>query len=470
MPKKIKVEKATAPTLPTRPPVVVILGHVDHGKTTLLDAIRKTEVADSEYGGITQSIGAYQIDVAGKKITFIDTPGHEAFTKMRSQGASVADIAVLVVAANDSVMPQTIESIKLIKEAKIPYIVAINKIDLPEANFDKVVKDLLRHDVQLEKYGGQIPFIKISAKKGDGIKELLDLIELLAEVNNITGDSNAPVAGQIIESRLDKNRGPVATVIVKNGTLRVGDIILNSKIRALTDFQGQQMREAGPGTPVEILGLASVPAVGTELAPTAVDQNPIPLQTSNQSSAESLNLILKADTLGSLAAITATIPPNVRLLSSATGEITEKDVLLAKSTKAIILGFNVKIASSAQKLVESERVLTRTYKIIYELLDELKDAAAGQLEPVLSEETLGVGKIIAEFPFEKLRIAGVRVEDGRLAKGDLVKVNDQQTRLKSLRVGKDEVTKVEKGRECGLLLDPQVDFKIGDSIISYRLT
>lgn len=457
-----------------RPPIVTVLGHVDHGKTTLLDAIRSADVASREYGGITQGIGAYQVPVDGKKITFIDTPGHEAFSQMRSRGAKVADIAILVVAANDSVMPQTVESIKIIQAAGIPYIVAMNKVDLPEANVDKVVHDLVRHNVLLENYGGQVPFLKISAKKKEGIKELLDLIELMAEVSGISGDPGATLEATVIESKLDKSRGAAATVVVRNGTLLVGQEIYidgqKSKIRALIDYQGQQLKEAGPGTPVEILGLTAVPAAGATLSLTANGSQAKAQNAKVQQAQEGiLNLILKTDNLGSLEAILASVPQNVNLLEQTTGEITEADILLAKSTGAIILGFNTKACATALKLAETEKVLVRTYKIIYELLDELKDAAAGMLEPETTEETLGVGEIVAEFPYEKLRVAGVRVTDGRIARGDLVKIGDLTSKIKSLRVGKEETNKVEKGKECGILLEPQIDFKQGDDIISYRI-
>ena len=446
----------------TRPPIVVILGHVDHGKTTLLDTIRSADVASKEYGGITQGIGAYQ----SNGVTFIDTPGHEAFSKMRSRGTNVADIAILVVATNDSVMPQTEESIKIIKNAKIPYIVAINKVDLPEANFDKVVKDLLRHEVMLETYGGDVPFIKISAKKKDGIKELLDLIKLVADMLNIKNDPAGPLEFSVIESRLDKNRGAVATLIIRNGTLKVGQEItidgITSKIRALIDYLGKNVSEAGPGNPVEVLGLEKVPSVGAAQVETK------PVQVKAEDGA--LNLVLKADTIGSLEAVSAQIPQNVNLLQSSTGEVTEADVLLAKSTKGIILSFNAKIAPSALKLAQTEKVLVRTYKIIYELLDELKDAASGMLTPIESEEILGTGKIIAEFPFEKLRVAGVKVTDGRLARGDLIKIGEQRSKIKSIRHGKEETNKVEAGKECGVLLDPQIDFRAEDDIMAYRVS
>lgn len=443
----------------SRPPIVVVLGHVDHGKTTLLDAIRQTDVASREYGGITQKIGAYQIN----NITFIDTPGHEAFSQMRSRGAKVADIAVLVVAANDSVMPQTAESIKIIQAANIPYIVAINKIDLPEANVDKVIQDLLRHNVLLENYGGEVPFLKVSAKKHQGIKELLDLIQLVAEMSATSGDPDGPLEFAVIESKLDKNRGPVATLVIRNGTLKISQEITiddqKSKVRALIDYQGKNITQASPGMPVEVLGLSKIPPVGAAAGEA---------RTQVKTEDGALNVILKADTLGSLEAISARIPANVNVLQSSTGEVNEADVLLAKSTKAIILGFNTKASPAAIKLAQAEKVLVRTYKIIYELLDELKDAAAGMLEPEVTEEVLGTGEIVAEFPYEKLRVAGVQVTDGRIARGDLVKVNDQQSKVKSLRVGKEEANKVEKGKECGVLLEPQVDFEVGNGIICYR--
>jgi len=355
---------------------------------------------------------------------------------------------------------------------------------LPEANLDKVVQDLLRHEVMLETYGGDVPFIKVSAKKGEGVKELLDLIKLLADLLEIKGDKTSSLEAYVIESRMDKNRGPLATVIVKNGTLKVGDEVfidgIKSKVRALINYKNEQFKEAGPGTPAEILGLSQVPPVGVgvshEIQVVSQHQN---LQRSGQETSQSLALILKADTLGSLEAISAVVPTNVNVISSGVGEISEADILLAKSTKAIVLGFNVKASSTAAKLAEIDKVLVRTYKIIYELLDELKDAAAGMLEPIETEEILGKGKIIAEFPFEKLRILGTKVLEGRIARGDQIKImregleeNDAivgKSKVKSVRVGKEETTKVEPGKECGVFLDPQVDFKIGDDIISYRL-
>lgn len=458
----------------------MVLGHVDHGKTSLLDSIRKTDTASREHGGITQSIGAYQVEAeGGKKITFIDTPGHEAFSNMRSRGANVADIAILVVAANDSVMPQTEESIKIIKEAGIPFIVAINKVDLPEANVDKVIKDLLRFEVMLENYGGDVPWVKVSAKKGEGIKELLDLIGLLSEVNEIGKEISSELLATVIESKMDKSRGPVATAIVKSGVLTAGENVFVSgiaeKVRALIDYKQQQIKEAPAGTPVEIIGLSVVPPVGSVIGQTQQTLQIHEAQKrSDQEGSQSLSLILKSDSLGTLEAISAQIPANTNVISSGVGEIGEADIMLARSTKAIVLGFNVKISPAASKLAETEKVLARTYKIIYELLEELSDAAEGMLTPEVVEEELGKGEIVAEFPFEKLRICGTRIVSGRIARGDLAKVMRGEEeigrgKIKSVRVNKEEINKVEKGKECGILLEPQVDFRPGDDIISYRI-
>lgn len=449
-----------------RSPVVVVMGHVDHGKTSLLDVIRKTDVAAKEYGGITQSIGAYQ----ASGITFIDTPGHEAFGKMRSRGANVADIAILVVAANDSVMPQTVESIKIIQEAKIPFIVAINKTDLPEANTEKVLQDLLRHNVQVEKFGGAVPFIEISAKQNKGIKELLDLINLMWEMNE-KKEETKDLKAIIIESKMDKNKGPVATAIVKSGELTVGQKIFigdkEHKIRMLFDYNEKQIPAAGLGMPVLILGLIEVPEVGAEItsAPTQLRQGYVGQRKSGDNL---LNLILRADTAGSVEAIVPKLPENINILDSGTGEITEKDIFHAKTTGSIVIGFNIKVRPPVLDLAKTEKVILRTYKIIYELLDELKDAADGALEKLITEEVLGIGKIVAEFPFEKLRVCGVKVMDGRLARGDRVRIGEIHSKIKDIRIGKEQANKVEAGKECGVFLDPQIDFKLGDDIIAHN--
>ena len=489
-----------------RPPIVAVLGHVDHGKTTLLDTIRKANVAGGEHGGITQAIGAYQIKIPNpksqipneeRKITFIDTPGHEAFAKMRSRGAVAADIAILVVAADDSVKPQTIESIGQIKNAGIPMIVAINKTDLPTANIERVKSDLAKHGVQVEGFGGDVPFLPVSAKQGTGINELLDLILLIGDMKELTGDTGAGVEAVVIETRLDKGKGMVATLIVKQGTLIVGTALYDrigqiAKVRAMGDDHGAGVTLAIPSQPVEVLGFTKLPEVGTILTGTTQKEvltivSPEPMVPGAAPVAPELpdflkpidleadriiKIILKADTAGSLEAILASLPKKVIVVQMGVGDITEADVLAAKSTKAILIGFGVAMKSGVIKLADTEKVAYRTYRIIYELLDELGEVVAGLKEVLREERDLGVGTIIAEFPFDGDRIAGTRVSSGRLARGDRVKImrgeeEVARAKIKSLRHGKDDLTKVDTGHECGVLFDQKLDFTIGDGIIAF---
>jgi translation initiation factor IF-2 len=492
MKKKVQKENTS-----TRPPIVAVLGHVDHGKTTLLDTIRKSNVAGGESGGITQSIGAYQISINkdNQLITFIDTPGHEAFSKMRSRGADVADIALLVVAANDSVMPQTKESIDMIKKAGASMIVVLNKIDLPIAAPDKVKSDLAKAGVQVEGYGGDVPIVPVSAKQGTGIKELLDLIFLVAQMKELKNEPNAPLEAVVIETRLDKGKGMIATVIVKKGTMKFGSLLFEdetqvARVRAMFDEYGKGVAAAGPSRPVEVLGFTKAPVVGAVLrsqatSPAADSKQTqesvhVPLSAQNlpdwlkpvsEQEKEKLNVVLKADTAGSLEAITASLDPRVSLMESAVGDISEKDVLLARGTRAFIVGFNVKCPANVVKLAQTEKVIYRTYTIIYELLDELAEVVSGMKEVLTQERELGTGVIIAEFPYEKTRIAGTRILSGRLARGDSVKVMRAdvevgRAKIKSIRRGKEEITKIEKGGECGVLLDRTVAFEQNDGIIS----
>ncbi|MBI5620088.1 translation initiation factor IF-2, partial [Candidatus Gottesmanbacteria bacterium] len=506
----------------SRPPIVAVLGHVDHGKTTLLDTIRHTSVAAEEHGGITQHIGAYQVTVPQepssrategsrgipqgilrqaqddfaqeRKITFIDTPGHEAFAKMRSRGVTVADIALLVVAADDSVKPQTKESIDQIKASGASMIVVVNKIDLPAANVDRVKQDLAKVGVQVEGFGGDVPVAQISAKAGTGVKELLDLILLVAQMKEFKGEPGAPLEAVVIETRVDKGIGMVATVIVKKGTLTRGQPLFEgsfqaAKIRAMFDENGQAVAGALPSTPVEVLGFTRLPAVGSVLTDvsvaekqkavnatagaldTAHPQLPDWLKPVEEQAKETLKIVLKADTAGSMEAITAAISERIDVVGSGIGDITDADILLAKSTAAFVVGFNVKCAASVTKLAQTEKVVFRIYTIIYELLDELADVVAGMKEITTGERELGAGTIIAEFPFEKQRIAGTRVTMGRLARGDSVKVMRGEeevgrAKIKSIRKAKEDITKVEKGVECGILFDKKVDFAIQDAIIA----
>ena len=481
----------------SRPPIIAVLGHVDHGKTTLLDFIRKTEVAAREHGGITQRIGAYQIQTKGRVITFIDTPGHEAFAKMRSRGAGVADLAILVVAADDSVKPQTVESISQIKAAGIPMIVAANKIDLETANLEKLKSDLAKHEVQVEGFGGDVPIAPISAKTGKGVPELLDLITLMVDMKPIANAPGNPFLGVVIETRLDKGKGMVATVIVKEGTLKFGTTLYEgakvvAKVRALFDEFGKAITEAPPSKPVEILGFQVSPSVGTVLADYPIIAAPAPaadpaapvipivaelpdfLKPVGEQALQTLPIVLKADTAGSLEAIIASLDPRVLVVSQGVGDIGDADILTAKSNRAIAIGFNVKIAASVEKLAQTEKVVYRLYKIIYELLEELAEVVSGLREVLAAERELGVGSVIAEFPYEKNRVAGTKITSGRLARGDTVKIlRDEaeigRAKIKSIRKGKEEVNKAESPVECGILLDKKVDFALGDAIIAVTI-
>lgn len=474
-----------------RPPIIAVLGHVDHGKTTLLDAIRKTNVVSREHGGITQHIGAYQIEYKGRKITFIDTPGHEAFAQIRSRGASVADIAILVVAADDSVKPQTIESIKQIQSSGTSMVVVINKIDKEGAMVDKVKSDLAKVGVQLEGFGGDVPFQLVSAVKGTGIPDLLELLFLVADMKGFSGDKNAPLSAVVIETRLDKSVGMVATVLVKEGTLSRNMQLYEfdesvCKVRALLNESGKQMTEVGPGTPCEIMGFTKLPVVGSIITSVQgliprklVDRVEQPknaedfLATMLEADKKKLKLSIKADVSGSLEAIVQALPgEKVEIVRTGIGDITEADILEAKATGSIMIGFNVKANAVIEKLARVEKVIYRTYSIIYELLDEMKDVVDGMAEVLSLERDLGKAKIVAEFPFDKDRIAGTKVLSGRLARGDSVRImrKDEEiarVRIKSLHRGKDDITKMETGGECGVLFDKKVDFTLQDDIIPY---
>lgn len=466
-------------------PVVSVLGHVDHGKTTLLDAIRKSNVAAREFGGITQKIGASSIviehDGQPRKITFVDTPGHETFANMRSRGAQVADIAILVVSAVDGVMPQTKESIQLIQAARIPYIVAFTKADLPEKNVDKIKQQLAQANVLVEGYGGDIPTIEVSAREGINVKELLDLVLLMfemketAEVSRPTIDG--PLRAVVIESRLDPKTGPRASVVVKNGTLKVKDEVVAEsvagKIRALISDTGAQVQEVHAGDATEILGFEKVPSVGSVVKRKG-DAEVIQKQAQTSSAAVTegaLPLILCADTQGSLEAIVAALPEGVQLMRQKTGEISEADVLYAKSVGAIVLSFNIKIRSDVVNLARTEKVLVKNYTIIYELLDELGDVMEGKRLAEM-EQIYGVAQIQATFPFEKTTVLGLKVIDGRVAKGDKIRImRDEEaigeSNIVSVRQGKNPISKVEAPNECGILISPLLDFHVGDVILSH---
>lgn len=489
----------------SRPPIVTILGHVDHGKTTLLDFIRKTSVVAKEHGGITQHIGAYQVEHQGKLITFIDTPGHAAFEKMRGRGAKVADIAVLVVAVDDGVMPQTVEAIGHIKEAKVSMVVAVNKVDLPGVNkqvqLEKIKKQLSDKQVLVEEYSGDVPLVQVSAKTGEGVDRLLEMILLLAELHELKGDPSTSAQGVVIEAHLDKFKGPVATLLLRNGSLKKGEQIMvggvKGKIRGMFGWNGLPMTSAEPSTPVEILGLETVPQVGAivgqETSQGKNEKGEVKslIDKLRQGEKTVLNVIVKADKQGSVEAIEDALDKfntdpsadgeHVKVISSGTGDILESDVKLASSVSAIIIGFNSKIAPQAAKMAETEQVLIRTYSIIYELIEEMEDVVEGMLKVGALEEVFGTAQILAEFPYGKNeRIAGCKVLDGTISKGPKIKIlrGDPSTgsgqeivgesKIKSLKKVKEEVSKVEKGEECGIMFDPPIDFQIGDLIQSFR--
>src|SRR3989344_831004 len=459
-----------------RPPIVTILGHVDHGKTTLLDFIRKASVAAKEHGGITQHIGAYQVEIPrqarddfaeNRKITFIDTPGHAAFEKMRSRGANVADIAILVVAIDDGLMPQTVEAIKRIQGAKVPVIVAVNKTDLQgidqKVQLAKIKKQLSDQKINLEEYGGGTPVLSLSAKNREGGDKLLEMILLVSEMHELKGDPALPPAGVIIEATLDKFKGPIATILIRNGTLKKGDQIevgeIKSKVRGMFDWSGKPVNSAGPSTPVEVLGLEAVPGVGAVLGELAEVKEAEILQSLveklQQGNTKTLKVIIKADKQGSLEAIQASLEKFnterkiVDYIATGTGDIGEENIKLASSVGAIVIGFNVKVAATAQKMAENEHVLIRTYNIIYELLEDVEEVVNTLLEVGQLEEVLGKANIIAEFPHGKLeKIAGCRMIEGIIAKGQKIRVIREgvllgETKLKSLKKVKEEVNKVE---------------------------
>lgn len=476
----------------SHPPVVSVLGHVDHGKTSLLDAIRKTDQASREHGGITQRIGASEIEIdhegVKRTITFIDTPGHEAFFTMRSQGVNASDIALLIVAADDGIKPQTKESIEKIQEAKIPYIVVITKIDLEAAQIEKAKQMLMANGVLLEGLGGDVPYIGVSSKTGEKVKDLLDLVLLVYDLHHTEKDKNKPFMGVIIDSKHDKRRGAVATVIVKNGVIKVSGKLYKhekelGKIRALFDSNLKSVKEVGPGHAAEILGLEKVLDTGSivndmpQEALSIEKKGAAPAFSAqdlrsffDQQDEEGLSVFLKTETTGEIDAIKSSLPQEIKVKGEGQGEISVADILLAKDFNALVLGFNVGISKDAKSLADSEGVHYKTYTIIYELLDEMKDALLG-LSTEEEVKIRGRAEIIAEFPTEVGKILGVKVLEGRLALNDpiIITRNDIElgrAKLTLLKRGKQEVKEVAKGLECGVTILPFIDFHVGDMLLS----
>ena len=496
-----------------RPPIVTIMGHVDHGKTSLLDAIRHANVVAGEAGGITQHIGAYQVTApGGAKITFIDTPGHAAFTAMRARGAKVTDIVVLVVAADDGVMPQTIEAIRHAKAANAPIIVAINKIDKPEANPERVTQELLQYDVQVEAFGGETLSVEVSATKGTNLDKLLEAIALQAELLDLVADPDRSAEGTVIEARLDRGRGPVATVLVQRGTLKVGALVVAGsqwgRVRALVDDKGEPVEEATPSTPVEVLGFSGAPEAGDRVAVVESEarareiteyrerQRREKLAARGQSVRTSLSdmmtnlkaqgrkevaLVVKGDVQGSVEAITAALEKLgteeviARVIHAGVGGVTESDVTLAAASQAVILGFNVRAHKEARELAEVQGIEIRYYNIIYNLVDDVKAAMSGLLAPTLRETMLGNAQILEVFNISKVgNVAGCRVTDGVVQRGAHVRlIRDNvvvhEGKLSTLKRFKDEVAVVQAGQECGVAFENYQDMRVGDVVECYNV-
>ena len=501
------IDEEDPENLSSRPPVVTILGHVDHGKTTLLDAIRNTDVAGGESGGITQHIGAYQIEHKNQKITFLDTPGHAAFTAMRARGAQGADIVVLVVAANDGVMPQTREAISHARAAKVPIVVALNKIDLDDANPDYAKQQLADVGLISDEWDGDTIIVPVSAKKRTGIEDLLEAILIVSESSKILANPEGTVIGTVIEAELDKSRGVATTLLVQNGTLRMADPIVvgttSGKIKAMFNFTNQQVEEAGPSQPVLVLGLSDLPKAGDQFQVSNSEREARTIANDRrQKEAESksvrkkarledlferfkagemgeLRLILKADVQGSLEPITNSLNEidqseiNINVLHTETGNITENDIMLAAASSAIVLGFNVNVENSASRLAENEGISIRTYDIIYRLLEDVEKALIGMLEPELKETIIGQAQVLQTFNISKVgTIAGCRVMNGEIRRNTKTRVvRDSKMvhegELASLKHEKDNVKEVRTGFECGLRIKGFNDFKVGDTVESF---
>ncbi|MGD9869084.1 MAG: translation initiation factor IF-2, partial [Hyphomicrobiales bacterium] len=494
-----------------RAPIVTVMGHVDHGKTSLLDAIRKANVVSGEAGGITQHIGAYQVDIGGQKITFIDTPGHEAFTAMRARGARVTDLVVLVVAADDGVMPQTVEAINHARAAGVPIIVAINKIDKPGVDPKRVRTDLLQHEIVVESMGGDVLEVEVSALKQTNLDKLLEAIVLQAEVLELKANPDRMAEGVVIEAKLERGRGPVGTMLVQRGTLDVGDIVVAGaswgKVRALIDDRGEQVTQAGPSVPVEVLGFDSAPEAGDTFAEVDSEarareitsyrarkrRETLATGAGARSTLEQMMsqlkegvrkefpLLIKGDVQGSVEAIVAALEKlgtdevRARVMHSGVGGITESDVSLASATGAPVFGFNVRANAQARQAAERDHIDIRYYSVIYDLVDDVKQAMSGLLDPTLREHFLGNAQVLEVFNISKIgRVAGCRVSEGKVARGASVRlIRDNvvihEGKLSTLKRFKDEVAEVPAGQECGMAFENYQDLKAGDIIECFRV-
>ncbi|GGG12039.1 translation initiation factor IF-2 [Paenibacillus abyssi] len=494
--------------LVARPAVVTIMGHVDHGKTTLLDAIRHTNVTGGEAGGITQHIGAYQVEVNHKKITFLDTPGHEAFTTMRARGAQVTDITILVVAADDGVMPQTVEAINHAKAAGVPIIVAVNKIDKPDANPDKIKQELTEYELVPEEWGGDTIFVNLSAKQRIGLEDLLEMILLVAEVNDYKANPNKRARATVLEAELDKGKGPVARILVQHGTLKIGDAFVAGncfgRVRAMVNDKGRKMKEAGPSTPVEITGLTEVPLAGDPFlafederkARAIAERRAIKHRQSELGShtrvtlddlyqhikegeIKDLYVIIKADVQGSFEALKGSLEKieiegvRVKIIHSGVGAITESDIILASASNAIVIGFNVRPEPQAKQTAEQEKVDIRLHRVIYNVIDEIEQAMKGMLDPVFKESVIGHAEVRNLFKVSKVgTIAGCMVTSGKITRSAEARVIRNgivvfEGKIESLKRFKDDAKEVAQGYECGITLDRYNDLKEGDTIEAF---
>ncbi|NQT31880.1 MAG: translation initiation factor IF-2 [Deltaproteobacteria bacterium] len=500
--KRYRPQEGELGALKLRPPVVTIMGHVDHGKTKLLDAIRQTNVVDTEAGGITQHIGAYQVEVNGQKLTFLDTPGHEAFTAMRARGAQVTDITILVVAADDGVMPQTLEAIDHARAAGVPIVVAINKIDKADANPDLVKQQLADAGLVIEEWGGEVVCVAISAKEKKGINELLENLLVVAEMEELKADPSRPAVGVVVEAEMDKSKGPLATVLIQTGTLKVGDTVVVGgtwgRVRAMFNDLSKRVRKAEPSTPVEIMGLDNVPQVGDILTVVAGEQQARALIQKHQQEKHAgavsldnlydqisagqikeLDVVLKVDVQGSLEPITASLERlaieqvQVRIIHSGSGNITESDVMLAIASKGLIIGFGAGVEAGARRMADAEHVDIRLYDVIYNLVDDVEKALKGMLEPHYVDVIEARAEIRAVFSSKKKKIAGLMVTEGKISRGAKVRVRRgdkilHESNIDSLRRFKDDVTEVAAGYECGVGLNDFGEIVAGDTLEFFR--
>ena len=497
-----------AADLVVRPPVITVLGHVDHGKTSLLDSIKNSKVADREVGGITQHIGAYQVESNGHPITFLDTPGHAAFTAIRARGARVTDIAVLVVAADDGIMPQTLEAINHAKAAEVPIVVAINKMDLPGADPERVKRQLSEQELLVEDWGGDVISVDVSAKTGDGIDNLLENLLLVAEIGELKANPNKPAQGVVIEAKLDRKRGPSTTVLVQEGTLNIGDFIVAGgaygRVKAMSDDQGKPIRSVLPGYPAEVLGFSSVSEAGDQLTVATNEREGRSLAEANGKSnagtsgqgraltleevvnqvgtdeVKELNLVVKADVQGSVEAVRGALErlvdedATVRVLHSGSGAVTESDILLASASEAIVISFSIGAEPSAERLADRVGVEIRHYNIIYQLIDDVEKALHGMLDPVYTDVIVGRAEVREIFEGRRgTQIAGCRVSDGRMVRnGDVRVVRDgavvEDSTISSLRHFREEVNEMNAGTECGIVLQGFNDFQEGDILEVHR--